>query len=107
MRGLVENGTRILFPMNCAALAKGYGEIGKPVQGLALVVDEALSFMKQANRSGRRDLRRRHQRVEGIGGSNAVCSSSQSADCAFLRRSRPKSLLFSSLVIAANPTLSG
>jgi predicted ATPase len=48
MRGFVENGTRLLFPMNCAALAKGYGEIGEPEQGLALV-DEALSFIEETS----------------------------------------------------------
>jgi predicted ATPase len=48
MRGFVENGTRLLFPMNSAALAKGYGEIGEPEQGLRLV-DEALSFIEETS----------------------------------------------------------
>jgi tetratricopeptide (TPR) repeat protein len=48
MRGFVGNGTRLLFPMNCAALAKGYGEIGEPEQGLALV-DEALRFIEETS----------------------------------------------------------
>src|SRR5262249_37085304 len=46
--GLAEFGDRLGFPMFCAALAKGYGEIGEPEHGLTLV-DEALTDIERAS----------------------------------------------------------
>jgi predicted ATPase len=39
---------RIAFPIHCAALAKGYSEIGEPEQGLTLV-DEALTAIERTS----------------------------------------------------------
>jgi tetratricopeptide (TPR) repeat protein len=46
--GYAESGARLAVPMFCAALAKGYGEIGEPEQGLALV-DEALTAIERTS----------------------------------------------------------
>jgi class 3 adenylate cyclase/tetratricopeptide (TPR) repeat protein len=43
-----ELGARIGFPMYCATLAKGYGEIGEPEQGLILV-GQALDFIEETS----------------------------------------------------------
>jgi class 3 adenylate cyclase/tetratricopeptide (TPR) repeat protein len=48
IRGQAEFGARLAFPMKCMALAKGYGEIGEPEQGLTLV-DEALNFIEETS----------------------------------------------------------
>ena len=43
-----ELGALIGFPMYQAALAKGYGEIGEPEEGL-IIVDEALNFIEETS----------------------------------------------------------
>ena len=48
IRGQGEFGARLAFPMHCAALAKGYSEIGEPEQGL-IIVDEALNFIEETS----------------------------------------------------------
>ena len=48
IRSLAESGARLGFPIFCAALAKGYGEIGEPEQGLTLV-DEALIAIERTS----------------------------------------------------------
>jgi len=46
IRGLAEFGARLSLPIHWAALAKGYGEIGAPEQGLTLV-DEVLTAIER------------------------------------------------------------
>jgi len=48
MGGLAESGARLAFPVFCAALAKGYGDIAEPGQGLRLV-DEGLDFIEETS----------------------------------------------------------
>ena len=53
LRALIRNryaelGARLGFPMYCATLAEGYGEIGEPEQGITLV-DEALNFIEETS----------------------------------------------------------
>ena len=48
IRGKAESGARLGFPMFCSALAKGYGKIGEPRQGLTLV-DEVLTDIERTS----------------------------------------------------------
>ena len=48
IRAKAESGATLGLPMNCAALAKGYGEIGEPEQGLA-IVDEVLTDIERTS----------------------------------------------------------
>ncbi|HEY2486822.1 MAG TPA: hypothetical protein VGI36_16890, partial [Candidatus Binataceae bacterium] len=42
------SGARLAFPIYCAALAKAYGEIDEPEQGLKLL-DEVLNFVEETS----------------------------------------------------------
>jgi predicted ATPase len=48
IRAFAEAGDRFGFPIFCGALAKGYGEIGEPGQGLTLV-DEVLTDVERTS----------------------------------------------------------